>query len=134
MFFQVNQASKLPHALAYQGQARVYSRCRLDTVERLSVSSQHITLFQAALLARCTRSNIGAWIRLQFVQLLGQFPQHASAEAGAALGHGSTQAVRKKTTCRETHRHLDMQDTFTYRIDMMTGCMLTCFLARLSLK
>lgn len=71
MFFQVNQASKLPHALAYQGQARVYSRCRLDAIERLSVSSQHITLFQAALLARRTRSYIGAWICLQFVQLLG---------------------------------------------------------------
>lgn len=119
----------------FRTKARVYSRWRLDTTERLSVSSQPITPFQAALLARCTRSYIGAWIRLQLVQLLGQFPQHARTEAGAALGHGSTQAVRKQTTCRETHRHVDMQELFTFRIDMMmTGRMLTCFLARLSLK
>lgn len=106
MFFQVNQASKLPHALAYQGQARVYSRCRLDTVERLSVSSQHITLFQAALLARCTRSNIGAWIRLQFVQLLGQFPQHTGAEIGAALGQESALAGQKHTCRQAYHTHM----------------------------
>lgn len=129
MFFQVNQASKLPHALAYRGQARGCSRCRLDTIDCLSVSSKRIIVFCAALLARCTRSYVGARIRLQLVQLLGQFPQHAGAEAGAALGHGSAQAVRKQTTCRKLiDRHAGAFIAFTYRIDMM-GCMLTCLLA-----
>lgn len=106
----------------------------LDGVKGFLVAGERVALEQAALLAGRPGAHVRLRERLQLVQLLGQFPQHASAEAGAALGHGSTQAVRKKTTCRETHRHLDMQDTFTYRIDMMTGCMLTCFLARLSLK
>lgn len=106
------------------GQARGCSRRRLGTIDCLSVSGKRI--FQAALLARCTRSYIGAWIGLKLVQLLGQFPQHTGAEAGAALGQGSTQAVRRETTCRKLiDRHARAFIAFTYRIK--TGCTLTCY-------
>lgn len=59
---------------------------RLDAVKRLAVACIAGALGRAALLAGRPCSHVRAGERLQLVQLLGQFAQHAGAEVGAALG------------------------------------------------
>lgn len=61
--------------------------------------------------ARCPCSHVGAGIGLQFVNILGEFAQHTSAQACATLWHGSIQAVRDGDKHAETGlqslRHAD---------------------------
>lgn len=59
---------------------------RLDAVKRLAVACIAVALRRTALLAGRSCSHVRARERLQLVQLLRQFAQHAGAEVGAALG------------------------------------------------
>lgn len=65
----------------------------LDAVKRLAVACIAVTLGGAALLAGRPGSHVGARERLQLVQLLRQFAQHAGAEVGAALGERPVHAA-----------------------------------------
>lgn len=75
---------------------------RSDSIIWVSIACIAVALGQAAFLARRATSRIGAGVRLQFMQLLGQFSQHTGAEVGATLGHGSIQAVRERDKRAET--------------------------------
>lgn len=54
--------------------------------KRLAVAGIAVALGRTALLAGRSCSHVRAGERLQLVQLLGQFAQHAGAQVGATLG------------------------------------------------
>lgn len=97
----------------------------LDAVKRLAVACIAVALGRAALLAGRPGSHVGAGERLQLVQLLRQFAQHAGAEVGAALGERPVHAAgagggggggdgeggggRVETTCKRTRLKQNMQ-------------------------
>lgn len=59
---------------------------RSDAAKRLAVACIAVALGRTALPAGRPCSHVRAGERLQLVQLLGQFAQHAGAQVGATLG------------------------------------------------